>query len=105
MGLLSEQRCLNHAQREAVVRCPGCKQFFCRECVTEHEARMVCAACLRKLVQVPLLKRRGFAGAISFSQCLAGLVLAWFVFYLLGESLLALPTSFHDGTVWQNLTK
>jgi hypothetical protein len=31
---------------------------------------------------------------------LLGLLLAWFFFYLLGESLLALPTSFQEGTLW-----
>jgi hypothetical protein len=28
-------------------------------------------------------------------------VAAWFLFYLLGEALLKLPSSFHDGTIWE----
>jgi len=98
---LTFQRCFNHAAREAVARCPACGHYFCRECITEHDDRVICAACLRKLARVPLLQRRGLAGVIRFCQCLLGLVLAWFFFYLVGESLLALPNSFHEGTLWQ----
>lgn len=42
------QQCWNHEAREAVCRCPGCAHSYCRECVTEHEARLLCAVCLRK---------------------------------------------------------
>jgi hypothetical protein len=97
---LALQRCLNHAEREAVARCPQCGQCFCRECITEHEDQVICAACLRKLARVPLLQRRGFAGGLRVAQCLVGVIAAWFFFYLIGECLLALPTSFHEGTLW-----
>ena len=46
MTALAHQRCFNHALREAAARCPGCGNFFCRECVTEHDDRVLCAACL-----------------------------------------------------------
>jgi hypothetical protein len=98
---LTQQRCANHAQREAVARCPGCGQYFCRECVTEHDERVICAACLQKLARVPLLRRRGFAGAIRLGQLLLGWFLACFFFYIMGEQLLKLPSSFHEGTLWQ----
>jgi hypothetical protein len=98
---LTQQRCANHVQREAVARCPGCGQYFCRECVTEHDERVICAACLRKLAHVPLLRRRGFAGAIHLGQVLLGWLLACFFFYLMGEQLLKLPSSFHERTLWQ----
>jgi hypothetical protein len=96
-----DQRCFNHAVREAVARCPSCKHFYCRECITEHEDRVICAACLRKLAPAPLLKRRGFALAFRFTQVFTGLLIAWFFFYLIAEILLALPSSFHEGTLWQ----
>ncbi|MBT8374528.1 MAG: rhomboid family protein, partial [Deltaproteobacteria bacterium] len=32
---LALQRCNNHGQREAVARCPKCRRYFCRECITE----------------------------------------------------------------------
>jgi hypothetical protein len=98
---LSLQRCFNHLGREAVARCTGCAQYYCRECITEHEDRILCAACLRKLVRVPFTKRGGYKHLIRLVQCLMGLLLAWFFFYLVGESLLVLPTSFHEGTLWQ----
>jgi hypothetical protein len=101
MQNLAYQRCFNHAAREAVARCPECKQFFCRECVTEHEDRVLCAACLRKLAKIPLVKRPAFVTITRFAQCAAGLLVAWFFFFLIGEGLLRLPASFHEGTLWQ----
>jgi hypothetical protein len=100
MASLTHQRCFNHFQREAVARCTGCRQFFCRECITEHDDRVVCSACLLKLAKVPLTKRRGFAGTMRTAQFLFSLVLLWFFFYLIGEGLLSIPTAFHDGTLW-----
>jgi len=101
MQTLVHQRCFNHVAREAVARCPECRQHFCRECVTEHEDRVICSACLRKLTTVPLLKRPVFAVAVRTVQCLIGILVAWFFFYLIGTGLLFLPTSFHEGTLWQ----
>ena len=98
---LAYQRCAQHAEREAVARCPECRRFFCRECITEHDQRVLCAGCLKKLARPQLLKRPAFAGLVRVGQCALGLVLAWFFFYLIGEALLALPTSFHQGTLWQ----
>ena len=101
MRALVHQRCFNHATREAVARCPECAQFFCRECVTEHDDRVICSACLKKLVRVPLLKRPAFTGTLRAGQSLLGLLVAWFFFYLVGTALLALPSDFHEGTLWQ----
>jgi hypothetical protein len=98
---LHERQCLNHAEREAVARCPECRQFFCRECVAEHDDRVVCAACLRKILRLPERKKTSFttlarAVALSFS-----LFTAWLAFYWLGKILLQVPTKFHDGSLWQ----
>ena len=100
MPALTHQRCFNHAAREAVARCPECRQFFCRECITEHDDRVICATCLKKLARVPLLQRPAFAGLIRAGQCLIGFVVVWFFFHLTAELLLKLPTSFHEGTLW-----
>jgi hypothetical protein len=101
MPNLASQRCFNHATREAVARCPECGRFFCRECVTEHDDRMVCSVCLKKLARVPLTRRPAFARGLRLAQCLAGLVVAWFFFFLIGDTLLKIPASFHEGTFWQ----
>ena len=101
MQTLIQQRCFNHGEREAVARCPECLRFFCRECIAEHEDRVVCAACLKKLTRVPLLQRRGFAGARRIAECLFGIFVAWFFFYLVAEALSSLPDEFHEGSLWK----
>ena len=98
---LADQRCFNHALREAVARCPECTQFFCRECITEHDDRVLCAACLRKMARVPLLKRQGFARIFRAAQVMLGLLAAWLFFYIIGNTLLSIPDSFHEGALWQ----
>jgi hypothetical protein len=101
MQPLALQRCFNHAQREAAARCLECGQFFCRECVSEHDDRVICASCLAKVARTPLTRRRGFVGALRFAQCLMGIMTLWFFYYLVGEGLLAIPASFHEGAVWR----
>jgi hypothetical protein len=101
MQNLLHQRCFNHAVREAVARCPECGQFFCRECITEHEDRVVCSACLKKLAHLPLTRRPAFVIILRLAQCVAGLVIAWFCFFLIGSCLLKIPAAVHDGTLWQ----
>jgi hypothetical protein len=83
---LLHQRCFNHMLREAVARCPECRRYFCRECVTEHEDKVLCAACLGNKIN---------ADASSLSRF--GRVF----FYYLGQILLSLPSSFHEGTLWE----
>jgi hypothetical protein len=101
MQNLAHQRCFNHAGREAVARCPECGHYFCRECITEHDDRVVCAACLKKLTRQPLTRRTAFARLLRLGQCAFGIGVAWFFFFLIGEGLLKLPDSFHEGTLWQ----
>jgi hypothetical protein len=102
MTPLYQRQCLNHAHREAVARCPECGRFYCRECVAEHEDRLLCAGCIRKLVESPggqgrwALAWPGRAAALGLS-----LVIGWLAFYLAGRVLLSIPASVHDGTLWQ----
>ncbi len=102
MTRLVHQRCLNHADREAAARCPECQRFFCRECVSEHETRILCAACLSQIgsSEKPSSSRLSFLLEI-FQAALACAVI-WFIFYLIGLTLLAIPTSFHDGSIWKS---
>jgi hypothetical protein len=97
---LSEQRCLHHPTREAVARCPGCQQTFCRECVTEHDDRVLCADCLRRQSAGEKEPRVRLLAVARLGQFLCGLLVSWLFFYWLGQALLALPSSFHEGTVW-----
>jgi len=85
-----QQRCWNHDTREAVCRCLACGRSFCRECVSEHESRLVCAACLRNLAEAASRRRRRMRRAASAALTLAGVLLAWGVYLAAGESLIAL---------------
>ena len=98
---LALKRCANHWQREAVARCPECVRFYCRECVTEHEDRLLCASCLRKQTQTEKEKSRPLIFMVRAFQMFAGILLAWIFFYYLGQALLLMPDEFHEGTLWQ----
>lgn len=101
MENLAQQCCLNHVLREAVARCPECKFFFCRECITEHNDRVICAGCLKKLVKTSGPKKSPALVLRQIGLCLAGIMTAWLFFYWIGQGLISIPTSFHDGTVWK----
>jgi hypothetical protein len=97
---VSRQRCFHHGNREAVARCPECGRFFCRECVTEHEQRVLCAACLRELARTSAVPHRAWARILQVLQTGLGLLTAWLFFYCLGQALLSIDATVHEGTVW-----
>lgn len=101
MDTLAQQCCLNHHLREAVARCPECKHFFCRECIAEHDDRVLCAACLKKLVVSNAKRKNPLAFIRQSALVVAGMLVAWLFFFWIGRGLLAIPTSFHDGTIWK----
>ncbi len=94
-------RCCHHTHREAVARCPACGRHFCRECITEHEDRVLCAACLSSLALNSTTIRSTLLGLMKSVQFVLGGWLLWLCFYYLGQLLLSLPSSFHEGTLWQ----
>ncbi|MDI6774583.1 MAG: rhomboid family protein [Verrucomicrobiota bacterium] len=98
MSDLSQQRCFNHASREAAARCPACGRCFCRECVTEHGDRVICATCLRKPAGGGE-KRRLRSAALLLRSALGFMVL-WALIYHIGQVLLRIPSSVHEGTLW-----
>jgi hypothetical protein len=101
MNPLARQRCFIHSWREAAVRCPSCQRFYCRECATEHDGRLLCAQCLAAITSAaaagadqrrPLLAIMGWSLAAT-----AGLLFTWLVFYYLGAALARAPFNFHTG--------
>jgi hypothetical protein len=86
MSDLARQQCFHHPGREAVVRCPSCLRDYCRECVTEHDERYLCSACLRLQTsrQAHAPGRRLPAGLL---MALLGLVTAWTVFFAAAQYL------------------
>ena len=89
------QRCAIHPEREAAVRCPSCARFYCRECVTEHQGRMICAHCVAQ-INAPAPEKRS-AGVMWSLLCVGGFLFAWMLFYYLGMSLARIPFAFHGG--------
>jgi hypothetical protein len=98
---LASRKCANHWQREAAARCPECGRFFCRECITEHEDRILCASCLKNFAQSGKRSRSTIQLFRGF-QILFSLFLLWLVFYYIGKALLLMPDEFHEGTLWQD---
>ena len=98
---LTHQRCINHMFREAVARCPECGRFFCRECITEHDDKVLCASCLRKRLKPGGQRFHPYQWIFRLGHFSAGIVLLYVIFYYVAQILLALPADFHDGTLWQ----
>lgn len=107
-GIELQQRCWNHEAREAACRCPACGRSYCRECVSEHEGRLLCAACLSEVTagREPGSGRgRGLAPAAMIA---AAILLAWLTYWVAGESIMAVirrmqqePKSGAGASVWQ----
>jgi hypothetical protein len=95
-----QERCSNHASREAVARCPECGRTFCRECISEHDDRVICAFCLKRLSK-KAVRRYRLVGLVHLAQILIGVLLLWSSFYLLGKALLTIPSSFHEMAIGQ----
>ncbi|RLB99815.1 MAG: rhomboid family protein, partial [Deltaproteobacteria bacterium] len=79
---------------------PECGRHFCRECVTEHEDRVLCAACLSRPERSLSARLSRFGRLFRFVQFLFSLLVLWLFFYYLGQALSSLPTAFHEGTLW-----
>jgi hypothetical protein len=103
MSGLHLERCRNHPDREAAVRCPACGRYCCRECVVEHERRLLCADCLAALTRPAAGRRRVWWWAWVPVQWGVGVLVAWLSFHGLGRVLSELPDEFHDGSFWERV--
>lgn len=101
MEALALQRCFHHPSREAVARCPECGQFYCRECITEHDDRIICGSCLKKIAAAEAGPRRARRNLWPAAQFTGGIAIAWVLIYIAGRVLLSLPEEFHDERLWQ----
>jgi hypothetical protein len=98
---LARERCFNHEWREAAAKCLQCGRYYCRECIVEHEDRMVCAPCLVRLTAARAKRKARLSSLGRAGLCFIGILTAWLFFYLIGRGLLALPSSFHEGSIWR----
>src|SRR5690606_28978007 len=85
----------NHGEREAVARCPSCARHYCRECVTEHDHRILCATCIAALTTETTVHRRHlpFADLLRLGTAIFTM---WIAFYVMGQALLLIPSAYHD---------
>lgn len=94
---LHKRGCQVHPTREAIARCPSCGGDFCRECVNDHEGRLLCAACIQQIkaaVQEPTQKKESrLRLTMLFSLCVLAL---WSMLYFAGRLLLVVPMETHD---------
>lgn len=105
MSQLLRRQCFQHPDREAAARCQECQQSFCRECVTEHGERFICAPCLARLAAPaePASGRLPWARALApLAGAGAGLLVSWIFFYTLGRLLMLLPAAMHQTEIWSN---
>jgi hypothetical protein len=100
---LVAQRCSRHAGREAVARCPECARDYCRECVTEHAGRVICATCLARVARAGVAPetRRSWRRALVIALRVSGaFLLLWAYFYFWARVLVRIPTEVHDAMRW-----
>jgi len=96
LATLTQTRCFNHGQREAVARCPACRRHYCRECVTEHDHRLLCASCIAAAGEKKTKPRRFTLPLAPLVQLAVAIVVYWVAFLCLGAGLLMVPTVNHD---------
>jgi hypothetical protein len=82
--MIAAAQCFNHAERLAAARCPECGHSYCRECITEHDGRLVCAVCLRKHSPAGLQRRNWYKAIALPVMGVAALSASWLVFYTAG---------------------
>jgi hypothetical protein len=99
-GSIQTRRCARHIGREAAARCPACGGFFCRECIVEHEGRLLCTGCLAKAAAAAHSAAGRSAAARRRLALLAATLAALLMFYGMGSILLNVPPEFHRGTIW-----
>jgi len=99
---VTRQHCWNHSVRGAVCRCPSCHRAFCSECVSEHESRLLCAACIKASVAVSDGARARHTGPLLFAaMALGSLLLAWATFFSLGQIIMESVTM-ADRSAWHD---
>src|SRR5271167_2514525 len=81
---LALERCFHHETREAVCRCPECRRFFCRECVVPFDGRLLCATCIARANEPPLVPKKRNSPAGQLLLGITALVFVWMIFYCLG---------------------
>ena len=97
---LRQRRCDNHPKREASARCPECGRFFCRECITEHDDRVLCASCLAALSVKKSKHAQSWAWILRLGLAFLAAAVVFFALFLIGSFLVSIPSHFHAHGGW-----
>lgn len=98
---LSQRRCSVYPDRPAVARCPECRDYFSRECIVEHEGRLICATCIGKLTRADAAAgKEGWLPAVPAMQVALAGAAVWLLYYALARLLILIPSEFHEGSIW-----
>lgn len=96
MTQFGQQRCFVHPSREAVSLCLDCHHAYCRECVVDHDGRLICAACLARL-RAPLARgNRTLRKIVSAMSTALAILLCWILFYMFGRLLMMAEPARHS---------
>ncbi len=79
-----------------MARCPSCRRHYCRECVTEHDHKLLCASCIEALASARGTAEHKRWPVIPTLQFFAALFVLWLSFYGVGRALLLIPSEFHE---------
>lgn len=94
---LENTKCSLHPHREAAAQCPQCRRFYCRECVVEHDGRMLCNSCIDEDSHDTATKKRSILKPlIGICGSCISIALIWTALYWFGVLLKSIPEEFHD---------
>jgi hypothetical protein len=96
MTEFGQQRCFVHPSREAVSLCLECRHAFCRECVVDHDGRLLCAACLARLRAPAARGGRALRKLLSTMATALTILLCWILFYMFGRMLMMAESAHHS---------
>jgi hypothetical protein len=71
--------------------------------VVEHEDRIICSGCLAKITASAEMPARtwSFRPLLRFAAAFSGIIVAWFIYFGVGRTLLAIPDESHAETLWK----
>ena len=95
MSGFSAPTCFVHPGRESVALCLECRHSFCRECVIDHDGRLICAACLARMQVSAAKSHHRLQAFAQTAGVLVGLILCWMLFYSAGRALLLAEPARH----------
>lgn len=62
-----------------------CNRPFCKECLTEHDGRLTCASCLKRMAPLVAVRGAWKKRLAAPAMLIAALLGSWFFFYAAGS--------------------